>query len=68
MLIVNCHGEWVYFTELQWSYWKDAFRVVISEAGMMARRNHEKATDTISNTIGSGVLRAGSVHLVHPRI
>ena len=68
MIIVNCRGEWIYFTELQWSYWKDAFRVVISEAGMMARRRNEKATDTTGDTIGAGVRCAGSVRAVDARV
>ena len=68
MIIVNCNGEYVYFTEWQWAYWRDAFRVVISEAGMMMRRSNEKDNGTTGDTTVSGVLPAGQVYSVFARI
>lgn len=68
MIIVNCNGEWIYFTELQWAYWRDAFRVVISETGMTMRRSNEKTIDTTGDTIRGWVLRAGSVYSVDARV
>ena len=68
MIIVNCNGEYVYFTEWQWAYWRDAFRVVISEAGMMMRRSNEKTIDITIGTIRTWVHPVGQVHLVDARI
>jgi len=68
MIIVNCNREYVYFTELQWAYWKDAFRVVISETGRMMRRSNEKAIDTTGDITVSGVLPVGQVRGVDARI
>ena len=64
MIIVNCNGEWVYFTELQWAYWRDAFRVVISETGMTMRRSNEKTTGTTIDTIRTWVLPAAEIYMV----
>ena len=68
MIIVNCNGEWVYFSERQWAYWRDSFRVVISEAGMMARRRNEKDNGTTGDTIRTWVHPAGQVHPVFARV
>ena len=68
MIIVNCNGEYVYFNEWQWAYWRDAFRVVISEAGIMMRRSNEKDNDTTGDTTFCCVLPVGQVHLVDARI
>ena len=68
MIIVNCRGEWIYFTDLQWAYWRRAFGVVISETGMMARRSHEKTIDITIDTMRTWVLPAGKVYSVDPGI
>jgi len=68
MIIVNCNGEYVYFTEWQWAYWRDAFRVVISETGMTMRRSNEKDNDTTGDTIRTWVHPVGQVRAVDARI
>ena len=68
MIIVNCNGEWVYFDEWQWAYWRDAFRVVISETGVMMRSKHEEATGINIGTARTWVHPAGQVRVVRPGI
>ena len=68
MIIVNCNGEWVYFDDWQWAYWRDAFRVVISEAGMMMRRSNEKTIDSTIGTIRTWVRVVGQVRAMDARI